>query len=191
MAWTFKPKRRYVADAANGIVNGSGVLANNPASNIPYIWASLSVLLLGIIAIVVIALIRPTIDIGVLTLVVSGFIVTIGGVAATFIKATQTDKTVNSRMGEMLVLVEEAAHLRGIKEGIERQTAAAVDAAFVVAKAAADAAALLAKATADAAALVASATALAVAPLSTPAVPIPAVPVPMSPVPPVPHIPPT
>lgn len=106
-------------------------MANTPADNMPYLLAVVIILLLGLTAMMIIAKLRPALDIGLLAGIVSGFIVTISGSTLAFLKSQETHKTVNSRMDGMLSVVKELAHERGLKEGRDSQITASLAAAAV------------------------------------------------------------
>jgi hypothetical protein len=131
----------------------SVTLASTPSSAIPYVAAAVIVVMSGLVALLLLAELRPALDITIAAGVVSAFIVSITTGVLAFMKSQETHKTVNSRMDGMLAVVRELAHERGLKEGRETQATAA-------AKTVAEAAEVVARAAATAAAAVASAKAL-------------------------------
>lgn len=88
-----------------------------PASNWPYVFTGVLMAALGVIAILVLTSLRPTLDNSVLIATVIGFLSTTTGVIMTFMKAQETHLAVNSRLDAFMASARKVGHLEGEASG--------------------------------------------------------------------------
>lgn len=94
------------------------MFTSKPSNNAPYVIAVVVMALIGVIAVVLIVLIRPDKDNSVLIATIGSFILPTTVALLAFMKSQETHVVVNSRMDEFRRQLEESSLLR---QAAERQ----------------------------------------------------------------------
>lgn len=110
-------ERRGLAEGYGYVEDDRRASVVPPPNNLPYIWAVVAMMFLGVGAIAAVSIFRPVEDNTVVITTIVGFIAPTTLSLLAFMKSQETHLSVNSRLDAFMASARAAAHAQGITQG--------------------------------------------------------------------------